>query len=189
MYYGEHVCLRALEMSDLEDVVKYQNEWSLRRWTGVPLPKSKRTVEQWLENATVSDPIRDGVLNLAVIDKKKDTFLGITRLYDVKIPHRRASLGLAIQDPENRFRGYGTDTTLVMLWVAFNVLALHSVYLDTMEHNEHAIHVAEKSGFKRVGMFRETEFIDGDYKGLVYLDILSREFFEKYPPGIPIGEK
>ncbi|MHA1908721.1 MAG: GNAT family N-acetyltransferase, partial [Candidatus Thorarchaeota archaeon] len=89
---------------------------------------------------------------------------------------------------KNRSKGYGTDTTLVMLWIAFNVLGLHSVYLDTMEHNEQAIHVAEKSGFKRVGMFRETEFIDGEYKGLVYLDILSNEFFEKYPSGTPIGE-
>ena len=188
MYYGNLVCLRALEMSDLDEVMKYQNDWKLRRWVGVPLPKSRRAVEQWLEKASVSDPIRDGTISFAVTDKKTGAFLGITRFYDVKIPHHRASLGLGIHNPESRSKGYGTDTTLVMLWIAFNVLGLHSVYLDTMEHNEQAIHVAEKAGFKRVGLFRETEFIDGEYKGLLYFDILSDEFFEKYSQGTPIGE-
>jgi diamine N-acetyltransferase len=189
MYYGKLVCLRPLEMSDFDEIVKYQNNWHLRRWTGVPLPKSRKSVEQWLEKASVSDPIRDGTMVLAITDKKTGVFLGITRFYDVKFPHYRASLGIGIQNPDDQSRGYGTDATLVMLWVAFNVLGLHSVYLDTMEHNERAIHVAEKSGFRRVGMFRETEFIDGEFKGLVYLDILRREFFERYPPGVLIGEK
>jgi len=187
MYYGKLVCLRPLEISDLDEVMRYQNDWNLRRWAGVPLPKSRPSVEQWLEKVVVLDPIRDGTMVLAIIDKKTGVFLGITRFYDLKVPHYRASLGIGIQNPDNRSKGYGTDATLVMLWIAFNVLGLHSVYLDTMEHNKQAIHVAEKSGFKRVGMFRETEFIDGEFKGLVYLDILSREFFEKYPPGIPIG--
>lgn len=188
MYYGELVCLRALEMSDLDAMMKYQNEWNLRRWVGVPLPKSRNTIEKWLEKATVSDPWKNGAIHFAVVDKKTGDFLGVTRFYDIKNPHHRASLGLGIHNPANRSKGYGTDTTHVMLWIAFNVLGLHSVYLDTMEHNESAIHVAEKADFKRVGMFRETEFIDGEYKGLVYLDILRDEFFERFPPGVPIGQ-
>ena len=188
MYYGEQVSLRALEMSDLDEVMKYQNEWSIRRWAGVPLPKSRRSVEKWLEEATVSDPWKDGTLSFAVVDKRSGEFLGITRFYGIKNPHHRASVGLGILDPKNRSKGYGTDTTNVMLWIAFNILALHSVYLDTMEHNERAIHVAEKSGFKKIGVFRETEFINGEYKGLVYLDILKDEFFERFPPGVPIGQ-
>jgi len=188
MYYGELVCLRALEISDLNDIMKYQNEWNLRRWAGVPLPKSHNVIGKWMEKASVSDPWKDGAIYFAVVDKESGDFLGVTRFYDIKSPHHRASLGLGIHNPANRSKGYGTDTTHVMLWIAFNVLGLHSVYLDTMEHNEGAIHVAEKAGFKRVGMFRETEFIDGEYKGLVYLDILRDEFFERFPPCVPIGQ-
>ncbi len=188
MYYGKLVCLRPLELSDLDDIVKYQNDWKLRRWSGVPLPKSRCSVEEWLERTSVSNPINDSKMVLAITDKKSGAFIGITRFYDMKVPHYRACLGIGIQNPDNRSRGYGTDATLVMLWIAFNVLGLHSVYLDTMEHNEHAIHVAEKAGFKRIGIFRETEFIDGEFKGLVYFDILSSEFFENYPPGVLIGK-
>jgi len=144
-------------------------------------------MQEWLEQASVAQPWRDGTMSFVVVDKKTDEFIGVTRFYDIKSPHHRASIGLGIHNPENRSKGYGTDATNVMLWIGFNVLGLHSIYLDTMEHNAHAIHVAEKAGFKRVGMFRETEFIDGEYKGLVYFDILRDEFFERFPPGIPIG--
>ena len=39
----------------------------------------------------------------------------------------------------------------------------------------------EKVGFKEVGILRETEFINGDYKGLIVMDIL-RDEFEKANP-------
>lgn len=188
MFYGELVCLRSLEITDLDDIMKFQNDWNLRRWAGVPLPKSRTAIQEWLEAASASHPWNDGTLSFAVVDKESHEFIGITRFYDIKSPHHRASLGLAIHNPDNRSKGYGTDATNVMLWIGFNVLGLHSVYLDTMEHNEQAIHVAEKTGFRRVGMFRETEFTDGEYKGLVYFDILQDEFFERFPPGIPIGD-
>jgi len=180
MYYGDLVCLRALEMTDLEDIMLFQNDWNLQRWAGVPLPQSRLSLENWLKNASIAHPLNDGTIYFAVTDKKSGEFIGITRLYNIKNPHHRASVGIAIHNPSNRSKGYGPDTTKVVLWVAFNVLGLHSAYLDTMEHNEHAIHVAEKVGFKRIGMFRETEFIDGEYKGLIYYDILKCEFEELY---------
>jgi diamine N-acetyltransferase len=188
MYYGEHVCLRALEMLDLDSIMKFFNELQLRRWTGVPIPKSKRLMQQWLEESVIADPWKDSVVYFAITDKKTSEFLGAARFYDLKFPHRRASLGVSIYDPDNRSKGYGTDATRVMLWVGFHVLGLHSVYLDTMEDNEIAIHVAEKAGFRRVGVFRETEFVDGEFRGLLYMDILSEEFMKQYPPGMTVGD-
>ena len=100
----------------------------------------------------------------------------------------RASIGVSIYDPNQRLKGYGKDATRLMLWVGFHVLGLHSIYLDVMEDNARAIHVAEKVGFKRIGLFRETEYVDGKYKGLLYMDILRDEFMKEYPPSTMIGE-
>lgn len=188
MYRGEYVGLRALELTDIDHIMKFYNDWNLRRWTGVPLPKSKRALELWLEQASIADPWKDGSIYFALVDKKTYEFLGITRFYDIKSPHHRASLGVSIYDPEHRMKGYGTDATHLMLWVGFHVLGLHSIYLDTMEDNERAIRVAEKAGFKKVGVFRQTEFVDGEYKGLLYMDILKDEFMSKYPPGRTVEE-
>jgi len=156
MHYGKLVCLRALETSDLDSIMKFQNELALQRWMGVPLPKSRSVIENWLKKATVAFPWKDGAVYFVITDKKTNEFLGITRFYEIKQPHLRASLGIFISNEENRSKGYGLDATLTMLWFGFNEIGLHSIHLDTMEHNERAIHVAEKAGFKKIGLFRET---------------------------------
>ena len=188
MYYGERVKLRALEMSDLDNIMKGWNNFEMRRFLNGAMPMSQNMEKEWLEKATKAKPWQDGSITLAIEDKKTGEFLGVARFYDVKLPHRRASLGVSIYNPDQRTKGYGTDTTRLMLWFGFHVLGLHSVYLDTMEDNERAIHVAEKAGFRKIGVFRETEFVDGEYRGLLYMDILRKEFMEQYPPGTRIGD-
>ena len=176
MYYGDLTCIRAVEASDIDEVVKHWNDLNFRRLLGPPIPWSRNYLETWLQKRIDADPWRDKMLELAITDKTTGGFLGFVHLEDIKRPHSRAEFGISIQNPDNQFKGYGTDATRVILWVAFNILGLHSVYLDTMEDNEGAIRMYEKVGFKQVGTLRETEFIDGAYKGLLLMDILRDEF-------------
>ncbi len=188
MYNGRLVYLRALEMSDLDSITESYNQWDLRRWMGVPIPKSRDAMSEWLDKSVRLDPWQDGRVYFAICEKESRSLLGIARFYDIKVPHMRASIGVSIYDPDQRLKGYGTDATRLMLWFGFHILGLHSIYLDIMEDNPRAIHVAEKAGFEKVGVFRETEFVDGDYKGLLYMDILRDEFMTEYPPGTMIDE-
>jgi len=183
MYSGKLVHLRALETSDLEDIMKFYNNLELRRLLGPPLVRSNKYMEDWIEQVSKWDPWKDGHLVLVIEERKSGEFLGIARIEDIKLPHNRAEIGISIYDPSKRGKGYGTDATLVTLWIGFNILGLHSIYLDTMEDNEKSIYVYEKIGFKRVGILRETEYIGGSFKGLLIMDILKEEFEEKYPPG------
>ena len=183
MYTGDLVRLRALEMTDLDDIMKFYNTLELRRFLGPPVVRSKRYLEQWLLKVSVWNPFRDGHLYLAIEEKDTHAFLGIARIEDVRLPHNRAEVGLSIYNPDNRGKGYGTDAMLVLLGIGFHILGLNSIYLDTMEDNERSIKIYEKIGFKRVGILRETEYMDGAHKGLLIMDILQKDFIEKYPDG------
>ena len=181
MYYGDLTYLRAVESTDIDEVLKHWNNLNFRRLLGPPIPWSRKFLEIWLEGRINADPWRDHMMELAIVDKAAGNFLGFVHLEDIKRPHSRAEFGISIQNPDNQSKGYGTDAARIILWVAFNVLGLHSVYLDTMEDNLRAIRMYEKVGFKKVGILRETEFINGDYKGLLVMDIL-RDEFEKANP-------
>ncbi|TFG33564.1 N-acetyltransferase [Candidatus Thorarchaeota archaeon] len=189
MYYGERVYLRALDVSDSDTIIEHWNSLDFHRYLGVPLPRSRRYMEIWLEKRSIADPWRDGLLELAIVDKHSSEFLGLAHLEDIRRPHSRAEFGISIHNPKNLSKGYGTDATRVMLWIGFNILGLHSIYLDTMEANFRAIRTYEKVGFRRVGLLRETEFLDGTYKGLLVMDILRDEFIAANPSfevkGIP----
>ena len=176
MYVGELVRLRAVEDSDVDHLMRNYNTLELRRYTGVPLPRSRSETENYLRAAALAHPWNDGYLILAIEERESREFLGIGRLFEIEKPHNRARLGLSIYDPEQRGKGYGKDATRVLLWVAFNILGLHTVNLDTMEDNERAIHVFREVGFRRVGVLRETEYRLGQYTGLLLMDILRSEF-------------
>lgn len=183
MYTGVLVRLRALEMTDLDVILKYYNTLELRRYLGPPIVRSKKYMEQWLQKVSIWNPWRDGHLYLAVEEKETKELLGLTRIEDITLPHNRGEVSISIYNPEKRGKGYGTDAMLVLLGVGFHILGLNSIYLDAMEDNEQSIQVYEKIGFKRVGLLRETEYMDGAHKGLLIMDILRKEFIEKYPDG------
>ncbi len=182
MYHGELISLRALEISDLDDLVCFFNTLELRSFLGPPIVRSRKYMEEWLLKASAWDPWNDGHLVLAIEEKVNHKFLGIARLEDIRLPHNRGEIGISIYDPENRNKGFGTDAMVVMLRVGFQILGLNSIYLDTMEDNERSIHVYKKIGFKPVGILRETEYMVGKHKGLLIMDILRAEFLERYSP-------
>ncbi|MHA2602435.1 MAG: GNAT family N-acetyltransferase [Candidatus Thorarchaeota archaeon SMTZ1-83] len=188
MYYGEKVKLRALEMSDLDNIMKGWNNFEMRRFLAHAMPMSQNAEREWLERATKAKPWQDGNITLAVEDKKTAEFLGTVSLFDMSKQMQRAEFGIAIHNPENFGKGYGTDATKVMLWIGFQVLGLNSIYLYTASYNVRGQKAYEKSGFKRIGEFRQAVFMEGQFHDLIAMDILKDEFLEMYPPGRVVGE-
>ncbi|MFX1560517.1 MAG: GNAT family N-acetyltransferase [Promethearchaeota archaeon] len=187
MYYGEKVRLRALEMEDLDVILEYFNNLEIRQYLNSQIPMSRNAERQWLERSTTKDPWRDGEMVLAIEDKKTGDFLGTVSLFDISKQHKRAEFGIAIHNPENLSKGYGTDATRVMLWIAFHILGLNSVYLITLDFNERAQRAYEKAGFKKAGVFRQGAYLQGEFKDFIIMDILKEEFLKEYPPGIEVG--
>ncbi|MGY5865184.1 MAG: GNAT family protein [Candidatus Thorarchaeota archaeon] len=188
MYHGEKVKLRALEMEDLDIILKHFNNLELRQYLNSQIPMSRVAERQWLERASTEDPWKDGGMTLAIEDKKSGEFLGTVSLFDISKQHKRAEFGIAIHKLDNLGKGYGADTTRVMLWVAFHILGLNSVYLITMSGNVRAQKAYEKAGFKNAGVFRQGAFVQGAFHDFIIMDILKDEFFEKYPPGTSVDK-
>jgi RimJ/RimL family protein N-acetyltransferase len=189
MYCGEQVRLRAIEMSDLDNIMKQWNTYEMRRFLPSPLPMSEQAEKEWLEKATTQDVRKDGRIVLVIEDKKTREFLGTTSLFDISNHSRRAEFGIAIHNPGKMSKGYGTDATRLTLWMGFHQLGLNSIYLYTLSFNERAQRAYEKAGFKRAGIFRKSMFAEGDFHDLIIMDILRDEFFEKYPPGTLIAKE
>ncbi|NHJ14120.1 MAG: N-acetyltransferase [Candidatus Thorarchaeota archaeon] len=187
MYFGERVCLRALEVSDLDKILEHWNTFAMRRYLGTALPMSENAERTWLEKATQYDPWKDGQVVLAVEDKKSKEFLGTVSLFGISKALQRAELGIAIHNEERMGKGYGTDAVKVMLWIGFHVLGLNSIYLYHAEFNDRGKRAYEKAGFKPIGAFRQAVYMEGEFHDLLAMDILRSEFLEAYPPGTFVG--
>lgn len=186
LFDGQKVRLRALEKKDLPNIMEHWNTWESRRNLMMYFPMSELFEEKWLERAMLHNPLSDGQLTLAIEERETKQFVGTISLHDI-VPNLKAEIGIAIHNPLNHNKGFGTDAMNVMLWYGFHVLNLHNIMLRVWSTNERAIHVYKKIGFHQAGVLRERNFIEGRYRDEILMDMLQSEFFERLPPGTTIS--
>ncbi|MGL4669940.1 MAG: GNAT family N-acetyltransferase [Methanobacteriaceae archaeon] len=104
--------------------------------------------------------------------------IGIGLIYDINFVHRKATLGLLL-DKSFQSKGYGEESTKLLLEFAFNILNLNNVMLYAIDFNKKAIAMYERLGFKTIGNRREAYPINNKVYDEVYMDILKKEFNER----------
>jgi diamine N-acetyltransferase len=81
-----------------------------------------------------------------------------------------------IGEADCRGKGYGTETTRLMLDYAFTALGLHNVMLTVFEYNLAGRRAYEKAGFREFGRRRQSRWMGGRLWDEVYMDCLASEF-------------
>jgi RimJ/RimL family protein N-acetyltransferase len=188
MYFGKRVHLRPIEPEDLDNIMKHWNNLEMRQYLAHAIPMSRAAERDFLDTLSKADPWKDGRMVLAIENRKSQEYLGSISLGNISKQNRNAELGIAILDPNNFGKGYGTDSIKVMLWVGFNILGLESIYLSTFPQNERGQRAFKSAGFKQAGVLRRGIFTMGEFRDLIIMDVLKEEFFERYPPGVTIED-
>ena len=104
------------------------------------------------------------------------SMIGSIRLEGVDLRDQRASLAIGILTPALLGKGLGTESNILVLDFAFNVLRLHRVSVRVLAYNERAIRCYQKCGFIIEGRERETAFVNGKWHDDIMMGLLSREF-------------
>ena len=102
--------------------------------------------------------------------------IGTTQWWHIDRTHRIAEYGISIGEKDCWGKGYGTETTILMLDYAFTVLGLHSVHLCTFAYNERAIRAYTRAGFRVMGRQREAARVGDQVYDVVFMDCLATEF-------------
>ena len=177
MYKGKRVNLRSFELTDVFEMMKYINNYSVKRALGDPFPTSNFDQEEWIKK-TWKQKREGSNYYFAIEEMESKKLIGVTGLRRVNAISRSASFTIAIYDPANWNKGFGTESLKVILSVAFDLLNLHSVNLRVYEYNKGGIKSYENAGFTRTGMMRERDYSEGSYHGDVMMDILEEEYYQ-----------
>ena len=177
MFEGEKVALRSLELGDIEIIMEDWNTIKLRRELGPIVPHSKEERIEWIKQTWEERRTQKG-FTFAVDDKITKKLIGYASLKNYNAINRKATVSIAIFNEKNRGKGFGTDAMKVLLHIGFDHLNLHRIGLNVFDTNPGAIRVYEKVGFKRVGLLRDVDFVEGRYVNDVCMDILEDEWKE-----------
>jgi RimJ/RimL family protein N-acetyltransferase len=102
--------------------------------------------------------------------------IGFAEWRDISAINRTATYGIMIGEKDCWGKGYGTETTRLMLEYAFTVLNLHSVLLTTSGFNERARRTYLRAGFREVGRWRESRRFGDRLYDEVIMECLASEF-------------
>jgi len=178
-FIGEKIILRAIEITDLEKIMKYFNMYELRLGLGNIIPVSNIQEEEWIRRS-IENYSKGTEYNFVIEHKETKEFLGTCGIGDFSHTSRSAVLGIGIHNSDNFDKGYGTDAMICLMKFGFRILNLHRIELGVFSYNERAYHVYKKLGWKEVGRKRESYFLQGKYHDCILMDILEHEFEEKY---------
>lgn len=168
---GDGIYLRPHEMRDKDVLLEGANEPEGARLTGTHATFTMAQIEAYIgRNST--DEGRAGW----VICLPDDTVVGEVVINEIDADNRSANIRIALFNARYFGQGYGSKAMRLAIDYGFKVLKLHRISLGVFAFNPRAIHVYEKLGFKREGVFRDSLFWDGEYHDEHRMSILEHEW-------------
>ncbi len=116
----------------------------------------------------------DSSLHLAITTDDGE-YVGSISLKNIDDTHKTAEYAI-ISAARFHGKGFAYKASREILSLAFDVLGLHSVFLDVYSDNDRAIAFYKKVGFSYEGESRECLFIRGRFRSLKWFRILENEF-------------
>ena len=159
---GNNIFLRALEPEDLEFIHAIENDESIWEMSNTQTPYSKFLIKQYLEHAH-KDTYEVKQLRLVISDYNHEA-LGMIDLFDFDFKNKRAGVGILVKDTNNRLKGYGREALKLLINYAFSHLDLKQLYCNISEENEVSIKLFSNQGFKKIGLKKDWNFVNGAFK-------------------------
>jgi len=159
---GELIYLRALEPEDLDFIHEIENDEDIWEVSNTQTPYSKFLIKQYLEHAH-KDIYEVKQLRL-VISTQDNSAIGMIDIFDFDFSNKRAGIGILIKDIKNRKQGFGAEALHLLSDYCFKHLHLHQLYCNISEENTASIHLFTNQGFKEIGLKKDWNFVNGNYK-------------------------
>ncbi|MBQ8525584.1 MAG: GNAT family N-acetyltransferase [Clostridia bacterium] len=138
----------------------------------IELPKSPKAMSEFLENVN-SDSSKDDYL--FTVETHDGTPVGQITAFECDRRNGCFKYGLFIH-PDHKGNGYASEAAVLLLDYYFNQLRYHKANVYIYECNAASIAFHTKLGFKEEGLSRESAYFDGEYRDIVYMGMLDREF-------------
>lgn len=178
---GEKVALGPLHRDLLPLDARWTSDFATLRMQGIlPAPYTMEWITARYESGTADDTL----ILFAIYERATMRPIGVANFQSVDYRNRTAEFVIFIGEQSARGKGYGTETTRLMLEYAFTALGLHTVTLAVYAYNPAAIRAYEKAGFREFGRRRESVWMGGRLWDTIYMECLASAFASPVPTQI-----
>jgi RimJ/RimL family protein N-acetyltransferase len=175
---GRLVYLRPLEMADVPMYAAWRNDLDamLTAGWGRRGPISVAEAERLISTEWQGGPPSQEHFSFMICTLGDGRPIGQALLNINDRRRGQAYFGIFIAAESDRGRGYGTDALNATCDFGFGELRLERISLEVMASNARAIRTYEKAGFRREGLHRNAEIVDGEYVDVLSMALLVEEW-------------
>jgi len=172
MIETERLLIRQFKNEDYKRVFEICDDYELAKTTlGIPIPYTEEMAKIFIEKSK-SKIEEKSAYNFAVCFKDKpEEVIGCVSLVGINPVANKAEIGYWTSR-KLWGQGIATEAAKAMINFGFKELKLHSIIARHFEENPASGKVMQKCGMKYVGIMRDNEFRLGEYKNVVYYELL-----------------
>ncbi len=184
---GKSLLLRRTVPEDAPFLLRaYEDESFIRLYRSNNIEQTEEELAELLAQRAECDPTEIGYVEFTIEHKQRGP-IGVAALGDYSPIHQRAEYLIGLFAEQHRSVGYGTEATLLVLDLAFNVYQLHRIYSYIYEYNNFAQKNIIKFGFKHEGtliehhyLMREKRFVNLHLNGITQAQFRNNEKIRRY---------
>jgi ribosomal-protein-alanine N-acetyltransferase len=168
----ERLTLRQFTNEDVNELFVLRSDKRTMQYIPRPLAKTKEEVIQLIQKVNEMISKNEGI-NWAVTLKNDSKVIGMIGYFRMAKEHYRAEVGYMLH-PDYHGKGIMREALERVLDYGFNILKFHSIEAITSPENFSSAKLLQRTGFSKIGHFKEHEYFDGKFIDSVYYTLLAK---------------
>lgn len=169
--------LRAPELTDLEQIYRWENDKNLWYLSNTLLPFSRFSIEQYILNEQEDlFTKKQARFMISIQDEaNKELFcVGAIDLFDFDPMNKRAGIGILI-DSMHRKKGFASRALVQLIDYSFNYLQLHQLYCSILVSNTESLDLFKKQHFSIIGVKKDWVFLNNAWQDEYILQLINQK--------------
>lgn len=164
---GQHIYLRALQLSDAANFLAATQIAELRYMTGLKKHFCLEDIETHIQRC-LTDSTR---YDFAICSNESDDMIGELSILEINHIPNHAEFRISMSSLQWTGQGYGAEAIELVKDFVFNHLQLHSLGLEVFGHNPRGQRAYEKCGFQVVEIKKNAFEYEGQYSDEIIMQI------------------
>ena len=174
MLKGKYVGLRAIEKSDLSQLLLWRNQPNYRRYFREYRELSQTNQKNWFDSKVLNDKSTE---MFSIVDVNTGELLGACGLCYIDWINRNADFSIYIgKDDLYIDEKYAIEAAQIMMKYGFEELNLHKLWSEIYSFDEAKKVMFDRLGFKLEGVHKEKHWTEGKWCDSLFYGYLQMKY-------------
>lgn len=174
MIETERLLIRPIWANDNELVFSYRSDTEMNKYQGF-VPKELKEVDEFIAKNPLKFNQPESWYQVVIIEKKSNKIIGDIGIHFVGDDDFQCEIGCTL-NKKYQGKGFATNAMKITIDYLFHNLNKHRISGSVDPNNSNSIRLLERLNFRKEAHFKESLFVNGEWKDDVIYGILKSEW-------------